>query len=61
MNMLFYLINYEMWKISYMFELDRLYSEWWGKSPLRLDIFESDIPYIQMFYIALLSYTIVYM
>ena len=32
-----------------------------GKSPLPLDIFASDIPYIQMFYIALLSYAIAFM
>ena len=33
----------------------------WGKSPLPLDIFTSNIPYIQKFYIALLSYAIAYM
>ena len=32
-----------------------------GKSPLPLDILTSNIPYIQKFYIALLSYAIAYM
>ena len=32
-----------------------------GKSPLPLDIFTSNIPYIQNFNFALLSYAIAYM
>ena len=46
--------------ISFL-NLDTLYSGGWGKSPLPWDIFTSDIPYIQIFYIALLSYVIAYM
>ena len=33
----------------------------WVKSPLPLDIFASNKPYIQKFYIALLPYAIAYM
>ena len=43
---------------GFFLNLDTLYSREWGKSPLPLDIFASNIPYIQMFYIALLSYAI---
>ena len=45
----------------FFLNLDTLYSGGWGKSPLPLDIFRSNIPYIQFFYIALLSYAIAYM
>ena len=38
--------------------LDTLYSGGWGKPLLPLGIFASDIPYLQMFYIALLFYAI---
>ena len=41
--------------------LDTLYSGGWGKSPLPLDIFTSNIPFIQKIYIALLSCAIIYM
>ena len=50
-----------MWKISFFLNLDTLYSGAWGKSPLPLDIFTSNIPYIQNVYIALLSCAIAYM
>ena len=33
----------------------------WGKSPLLMDIFTSNIPYIQKIYIASLSYAFAYM
>ena len=58
--MLFYLINYDMGKI-FLFEFGNIIFRGWGKSPLPLDIFTSNIPYIQMFYFALLSYAIAYM
>ena len=41
--------------------LDTLYSGGWGKSPLPLVIFTSNILYMQTFYIALLSFGIAYM
>ena len=48
-------------EISFFFNLDALYSGGGGgggKTPLPLDIFTSNTPYIQHFYIALLSYAI---
>ena len=59
--MLFYLINSEMGKILFLFEFGYIILRGWGKSPLPLDIFAPYIPYIQTFYIALLSYAIAYM
>ena len=59
--MLFYLINQEMGKILFLLNLDTLYSGGWGKSPLPMDIFTSNLPYIQFFYIASLSYAFAYM
>ena len=47
-------------KIAFLFELGYIIFTGCGKPPLPLDIFASDIPYIQIFYIALLSYAIVY-
>ena len=44
-----------MWKISFLFEFGYIIFRGWGKSPLPLDIFTSNIPYIQNVYIALLS------
>ena len=55
------MINLEMGKISFLFEFGYIILRGWGKSPLPLDIFASYIPYIQTFYIALLSYAIAYM
>ena len=55
------MINLEMGKISFLFEFGYIILRGWGKSPLQLDIFASYIPYIQTFYIALLSYAIAYM
>ena len=48
-------------RFHFFLNLDTLYSGGWGKSPLPLDIFTSNIPNIQNFYIALLSYAIAYM
>ena len=45
-NMLFYLINKEIGKISFLFEFGHIIFRGWGKSPLLLDIFTSNIPYI---------------
>ena len=45
-----------MGKISFLFEFEYNIFRGWSKSPLPRDIFASDIPYMQMFYIALLSY-----
>ena len=59
--MLFYLINWEMGKISFLFEFGYIIFSGWGKSPLLLDVFTSNIPYIQKNYIDLLSYAIEYM
>ena len=59
--MLFYLVNEEMGKISFLFEFGYIIFRGWGKSPLPFDILYSNIPYIQKFYIALLSYAIAYM
>ena len=59
-HMLFYLIS-KWGRFYFFFNLDTLYSGGWGKSPLPLDIFTSNIPYIQNFYIVLLSYAIAYM
>ena len=50
-----------MGKISFLFEFGYIIFRGWGKSPLPLDIFTSNIPCIQKFYIALLSYAIAYM
>ena len=50
-----------MGKISFLFEFGYIIFRGWGKSPLPLDIFTSNIPYIQTFYIALLSFAIAYM
>ena len=50
-----------MGKIPFLFEFGYIISGGWGKSPLPLDIFASYIPYIQTFYIALLSYAIAFM
>ena len=61
-NMLFYLINEEMGNNSFLFEFGYIiFRGVGGKLPLPLDIFASAIPYIRMFYIALLSYDIAYM
>ena len=49
-----------MGKIAFLFECGYIIFTGWGKPPLPLDIFASDIPYIQKIYIALLSYAIVY-
>ena len=46
---------------SFLFEFGYIIFRGWGKSPLPLDIFTSNIPYIQNFYIALLLYAIAYM
>ena len=59
--MLFYLINKEMEKSSFLFEFGYIILRGWDKTPLPLDIFASYIPYIQTFYIALLSYAIAYL
>ena len=59
-NMLFYLINLEMGKISFLFEFGYIIFRRWGKLHLPLDIFAYNITYIQTFYIALLSYAIAY-
>ena len=56
--MLFYLINEEMGKISFLFEFGYIIFRGWGKSPLPFDILTSYIPFIQKIYIALLSYAI---
>ena len=48
-------------KISFLFEFRYIILMGWGKSPLPLGIFASYIPYIQTFYILLLSYAIAYM
>ena len=64
--MLFYLINYVMGKISLLFEFGYIIFRGGGggggggKSPLPLDIFTSNIPFINNFYIAFLSYAITY-
>ena len=50
-----------MRKISFIFEFRYIILSGWGKSSLPLDIFTSNIPYIQKIYIALLSYVIAYM
>ena len=50
-----------MGKISSLFEFGYIILRRWGKSHLPLDIFASYIPYIQTFYIALLSHAIAYM
>ena len=55
-NMLFYLINKEMGKISFLFEVRYIIFRGWGKSPLPLDIFASNKPYIQFLY----CFTVVY-
>ena len=47
-----------MGKISFLFEFGYIIFKGWGKSPLPLDILKSNIPYKQIFYIALLSYAI---
>ena len=48
-----------MRKISFLFEFGYIiFRGGGGKSPLHLDIFTSNIPYIQQFYIALLSFSI---
>ena len=61
-NMLFYLINQDIvGRFHFFLNLDTLYSGGWGKSPLPLDIFTSNIPFLLNFYIALLSYAIAYM
>ena len=49
-----------MGKISFIFEFGYIIFGGWGKSPLPLDIFTSNIPYIHDSYIALLSYAIAY-
>ena len=59
--MLFYLIDKEIGKISFLFEFGYIILRGWGKSPLPLDIFTSNIPYIQKIYVVLLSYAIAYM
>ena len=59
-NMLFYLINLEMGKVSFLFELDTLYLGDGVNHPLPLDIFMSNIPNIQNINIALLSCAIAY-
>ena len=48
MNMFKYDYKYAflMGKISFLLNLDTLYSGGWGKLPLPLDIFTSNIPYI---------------
>ena len=43
------------------FEIEYILLRGWGNSPLLLDILASYIPYIQIFYIALLSFAIAYM
>ena len=50
-----------MGKILFLFEFGYIILRGWGKSSLLLVIFASYIPYIQTFYIALLSYAIAYM
>ena len=50
-----------MGKISLLFEFGYIIFRGWGNSPLPLDIFTSNIPYIQKIYIELLSYAIAYM
>ena len=50
-----------MGKISFLFEFGDIIFRGWGNSPLPLDIFTSNIPYMQFVYIALLSYAIAYM
>ena len=52
-NMLFYLINKEMGKISFLFEFGYIIFRGWGKSPLPLDIFTSNMPYTHFFFIFL--------
>ena len=61
-NMLYYLINYEMWNISFLFEFENIIFKGGGcKSSLPLDIFASDIPYMKLFSIAFLLFAIAYM
>ena len=50
-----------MGNISYLFEFGYIILGGWGKLPLPLDIFESNIPYIIFFYFTLLPYVIIYM
>ena len=50
-----------MGNISFLFQFGYIIFRGWVKSLLLLDIFASNIPYIQKFYIALLSYAIAYM
>ena len=50
-----------MGKISFLFEFGYIIFRGWGKSPLPLYIFTSNILYIQNLYIALLSDAIKYM
>ena len=59
--MLIYLIDQEKGKISFLYEFGYIIFRGWGKSPLPLDTFTSNIPYMQHFLIALLSYAIAYM
>ena len=59
--MLFYLMNYEMGKILFLFEFGYIVVRGWGKSTLPLGIIASNIPYIQKIDIVLLSYAIAYM
>ena len=49
-DMLLYLINSEMGKILFLFEFGYIIFRGWGKSPLPLDIFTSNIhvQYIQI-------------
>ena len=60
-NILFYLINKEMGKISFLFELGYIIFRGVGCITPLLDILTANIPYIQNVYIALLSDAIVYM
>ena len=60
-DMLFYLLVKKCGRFHFFLNLDTLYSGGWGKSPLPLDIFTSNIPYIQNIYIVLMSYAIAYM
>ena len=47
-----------MGKIAFRFEFGYIMFRGWGKPPFPLDISASDIPYTQVFYIALLLYDI---